>query len=88
MEGKSQRDGGEPPGVRSTWHDGLHAGVALGRVLVAVALDAHQGVVLGGEGPLHQRAAAQAAQEALAVPVAILVGQLLGSTEGRSASVS
>lgn len=63
----------------STWHDGLHAGVALGGVLVAVALDTHQGVVLGGEGPLHQRAAAQAAQETLAVPVPLFVGQILWS---------
>lgn len=63
----------------STWHDGLHASVALGRVLVAVALDAHQHVVLGGKRPLHQRTAAFDAQEAFAVPVAIFVGQILQS---------
>lgn len=63
----------------STWHDGLHASVALGGVLVAVALDAHQHVVLGGERPVHQRTAAFDAQEAFAVPVAVVVGQILQS---------
>lgn len=63
----------------STWHDGLHARVALGRVLVAVALHAHQRVVLGGERPVHQRAAALEAQEAFAVPVALFKGQILQS---------
>lgn len=51
--------------------------MALGGVLVAVALHAHQHVVLGGERPLHQRAAAFDAQKAFAVPVALLVGQIL-----------
>lgn len=63
----------------STWHDGLHASVALGGVLVAVALDAHQHVLLGGKRPLHQRTAAFDAQEAFAVPVAVFVGQILQS---------
>lgn len=63
----------------STWHDGLHASVALGGVLVAVALDAHQHVVLGGKRPVHQRTAAFEAQEAFAVPVAVFVGQILQS---------
>lgn len=53
--------------------------MALGRVLVAVALDAHQHVFLGGKRPLHQRAAAFDAQEAFAVPVALFVGHILQS---------
>lgn len=53
--------------------------MALGGVLVAVALDAHHRVVLGGEGPIHQRPAALGAEEAFAVPVAVLVGQILHS---------
>lgn len=51
--------------------------MALGRVLVAVALGAHRHVVLGGEGPIHQRSLALDAEEAFAVPVAVLVGQIL-----------
>lgn len=47
--------------------------MALGRVLVAVAVGAHQHVILGGKGPIHQRSAALDAEEALAVPVAVLV---------------
>lgn len=61
------------------WHDGLQARMAFGGVLAAVALDAHRHVVLGGERPIHQRAAALDAEEALAVPVAVLVGQILQS---------
>lgn len=64
-----------------TWHDGLQARVALGRVLVAVAVGAHQQVILGGEGPVHQRPAALDAQEAVAVPVALLVRQILQERE-------
>lgn len=51
--------------------------MALGRVLVAVALDAHERVVPGGKGPIDQGAAALVAEEAVAVPVAILVRQVL-----------
>lgn len=51
--------------------------MALGRVLVAVALGAHQHLVLCGKRPIDQRAAALEAQEALAVPVALLVRQIL-----------
>lgn len=47
--------------------------MALGGVLVAVALDAHQHVILGGKRPIHQRSAAFDAEEAIAVPVAVLV---------------
>lgn len=51
--------------------------MAFGRVLVAVALDAHQHVVFGGKRPVHQRLAAFDAQEAFAVPVTVLEGQIL-----------
>lgn len=68
---------------RTTWHDGLQTRVALGRILVAVALHAHQHVLLGGEGPVHQRAAAHDAEEAVAVPVALLVRQILQSQQDR-----
>lgn len=51
--------------------------MAFGRVLVAVAVSAHQHVVLGGKGTVNQRSAAPDAQEAFAVPVAVLVRQIL-----------
>lgn len=69
---------------RPTWHDGLGAGVAPGRVLAAVALHTHQQAVLGGEGLLHQGAAALDAGEALAVPVALLEGQVLETDRVRT----
>lgn len=62
-----------------TRHDGLQARMALGRVLVAVALDAHQHVILAAERPIHQRSAALDAEEAFAVPVEVLVRQILQS---------
>lgn len=55
------------------WHDGLQTRVALGGVLVAVALDAHERIIFGGKGPIDQRPAALVAEEAVTVPVAILV---------------
>ena len=51
--------------------------MALGGVLVGVALGAEELVVLGGEGLVHQRALAHEAVEAVLVPVAVLVGQVL-----------
>lgn len=51
--------------------------MALSGVRRAVALYAHQQVVLGGKGSIDERSAARAAQETLAVPVAVLVGQIL-----------
>lgn len=60
-----------------SWHDGLQACMALGRVLIAVAFSAHQQVVLGGKRPIHQRSAALDAEEALTVPVAVLIRQIL-----------
>ena len=55
--------------------------MALGRILVAVALDAQQHVILCGKWPIDQRSAAFVAEEAIAVPVAVLVRQIL---HGRS----
>lgn len=62
-----------------TWHDGLQACMALGRVLVAVAVSAHQHVVFGGKRPIHQRALTLGTEEAVTVPVALLVRQILQS---------
>ena len=53
--------------------------MALGGVLVAVALDAHGVLVLAGKGPIHQRAAALDADETVAVPVLVIVRQILHS---------
>lgn len=61
------------PGAR---HDGLLALVALGGVLVGVALSTQELLILGGEGLVHQRALAHEAVEAVLVPVAVLVGQV------------
>lgn len=55
--------------------------MAFGRVLVAVTVGAHQHVVLGGEGPVDERAAAFGAEETLAVPVALPVRQILVQAE-------
>lgn len=60
-----------------TWHDGFLALVALGRILIGVALGAQELVILGGEGLVHQRALALEALEAVLMPVAVLVGQIL-----------
>lgn len=63
------------PGAR---HDGLLALVALGGVLIGVALSAEQLVILGGEGLVHQRPFTLEALETLLMPVAVLVGQVPG----------
>lgn len=60
-----------------TWHDGFLAVIALGGVLVGVALCAEELLILGGKGLVHQRALALEALEAVLMPVAILVGQIL-----------
>lgn len=60
-----------------TWHDGLLAFLAPGRVLVGVAVSAEQLVLLGGEGLVHQRVLAAGAVEAGLVPVPVLIGQVL-----------
>lgn len=68
-----------------TWHDGFLAVVALGGILIGVALGAEELLILGGEGLVHQRALALEALEAVLVPVAVLVGQILQSAaNGRS----
>lgn len=51
--------------------------MALGGELVAITLGAHQHVILCGKGPIDQRAAAFGAEETFAVPVAVLVRQIL-----------
>lgn len=60
-----------------TWHDGFLAGVTLGRVIIGMAFSAEQQIILGSEGLFHQRAAALRTFEALLMPVAILIGQVL-----------
>lgn len=62
--------------LSGTWHDGLLAFLALGRVLVGIAVGAQQLLLLGGEGLVHQRAPALGAVEAAFMPVPVLVGQV------------
>lgn len=57
--------------------------MALGGVLVGVALGAEQLFILGGEGLVHQRALALEALETVLVPVTVLVGQILEKKDGR-----
>lgn len=66
------------PILRSlTRHDGLFAVMALGGVLVGVALSTQQLLVLGGEWFVHQRALALEAVETGLVPMAVLIRQVL-----------
>lgn len=51
--------------------------MALGGILIGVALCAEELLILGGEGLVHQRALALEALETVLVPVAVLVGQIL-----------
>lgn len=60
-----------------TWHDSFLAGGAFGGIIIGVAFSAEQQIILGSEGLFHQRAAALCTLEALLMPVAILVGQVL-----------
>lgn len=60
-----------------TWHYGFLALVALGGVLVGVALSTEELLILGGEGLVYQRALALEALETVLMPVAVLVGQIL-----------
>lgn len=64
-------------GLFLTWHDGLLALLALGRVLLGVAVRAEQLVLLGSEGLIHQRALAPRAVETGLMPVSVLIGQVL-----------
>lgn len=57
--------------------------MALGGVLVGVALGAKQLVILGGEGLVHQRALALEALETVLVPVTVLIGQILEKKDGK-----
>lgn len=63
--------------VNLTWHYGFLALVALGGILVGVALSTEELVILGGEGLVHQGAFALEAFETVLMPVAVLVGQIL-----------
>lgn len=69
------------------WHDGLFALMALGGVLVRIALSAQQLLVLGGKGLVHQRAFALEALEAVLVPVTILIRQIPGVASNRFLAV-
>lgn len=60
-----------------TWHYSFLALVALGGILVRVALSAQELLILGGEGLVHQGAFALEALETVLMPVAVLVGQIL-----------
>lgn len=51
--------------------------MALGGILIGVALSTEQLLILGGEGLVHQGALALEALETVLVPVTILVGQIL-----------
>lgn len=55
------------------WHDGFLALVALGGILIGVALSAEELFILGGKGLVHQRALALEAHETLLMPVTVLV---------------
>lgn len=65
-----------------TRHYGFLALVALGGILIGVALGTEELLVLSGEGLVHQGVLALEALEAVLVPVAVLVGQILPRTEG------
>lgn len=51
--------------------------MALRGIFIRVALSAQELVILGGEGLVHQRALALKALEAVLMPMAVLVGQIL-----------
>lgn len=66
--------------LAGTWHDGLLAFLALGGVLMGIAVRAEQLVLLGSEGLVHQGALAPRAVETGLMPVSVLVGQVLAVT--------
>lgn len=57
-----------------TWHDGFLAFVALGGILIGVALSAKELLILGRERFVHQGALALEALETVLMPVSVLVG--------------
>lgn len=65
----------------TTWHDRLVAGHTLGGILVAVAVAAHQRVLLAGEGLVCQRAVAAETAEAVRVVVSVLIEEFLEEEE-------
>jgi len=64
-------------GVLPTWHDGFLALMALGGILIGVALSAEELFILGGERLVHKRTLALETHETFLVPVAVLVRQVL-----------
>lgn len=66
--------------LAGAWHDGLPALLALGRVLMGVAVGAEQLLRFGSEGLVHQRVLTSRAVEAGIMPVSVLVGQILAVT--------
>lgn len=60
------------------WHDSLVAGDTLGGVLAAVAVAAHQRILLAGEGLVCQRAVAAETAETVSMVVSVLIEELLG----------
>lgn len=67
-----------------TRHDGFLALTALRRILVGVAFGAEQLLILGGEGFVRYGAFTLEALEAVAVPVAVLVGKILCGIQHRA----
>ena len=68
----------------STWHHGFVAGHTLGGKLAAIAVTAHQRVVLAGEGLVSQRAVAAETAEAVIVVISVLIEELLEEEEGQT----
>lgn len=66
-----------------TWHDCLVAGHTLGGKLVAVAVTAHQRIILVGEGLVCQRAVAAETTKAVLVVVSVLIEELLEEEENQ-----
>lgn len=64
-----------------TWHDSLVAGHTLGGILAAVAVAAHQRLLLAGEGLVCQRALAAETAETVRVVMSLLVEELLEGEE-------
>lgn len=65
----------------NTWHDSLVAGHTLGGKLVAVAVAAHQRVLLVGEGLVCQRAVTAETTKAVLVVMSVLIEELLKEEE-------
>lgn len=74
--------------VKPTWHDHLVAGLAPVAILAGATLATHDlAVVPGAEGLVGQGLVALGAAEAVLMPVAVLMVQLLDRKEGRGSGV-